>query len=853
MSDLLDRAGVKRCTRDVNAPRPIQCGTGRAAACGCGNNPPCHFTIGQLVLAVGKLERNLPGNHTKRAALITEALQLKADIPKKGNVAGTAKNWPVVGFCIGGEDDPLEDPVRILDQLCNGEVAWVYEDDERQQLGSAVARADPRYVGQSERDIDAWESFHKVGYYYYEEDYREYPQVDYSGVTVLDEDTPDDGADEGPSVSSVVPYRKPVDEAELTATSQRQWTQQRAMFSAMPAGMPAEEQVRRVRLALNYSAATVYALTTWDSYSGQTVASMLSEVADAVGDGVLGDQLASGIILRAAHGARLVGVGNAEKSSALISMMMRVAKRVGVPQVEQALRTLTLVAPTAPAAAPGAPTAQAAAEPAAPDVPAAAAPAAAAPAAAAPAAPAPAAPTAPAPAAPTTPIAIGGAASSSITAPDAHIPRAGWTCQVCNQTNSVSDEVCTGRVGVQPCNTPRARGHEFGEGPNKRIRTSTNRLEVQAGAGQSYESGSGGAPPRSSGAGGGIRGSNAPARGRAAATTPAPPPAVPSPSAEDARSALTDAEDAKRTALAELDQLVGIADVKKKVTELCADVMHGLRERELTGAEPLSTNKHMLFLGNPGTGKTTVANIMARLLKGMGVVATDKVFIYDNARNALVDGNVGCTAGKAAKVINKAVGGVLFLDEARPPPAHIARRTLTCTCEHPSPSPSQAYTLIPGVGGHDYSQEAIDVLLSKSEEIRHDTVIILAGYSKDMATLLDCNQGLTSRFPTRVEFKDYSPTELVEISQRMAADLRMLLGPGVLELLRGQVLTATLPGNARDVRNLLEKTRSKRNTRVMGLRPTLDGPGAVELHQTATTADVEAAVADLPTFNINSR
>ena len=188
-----------------------------------------------------------------------------------------------------------------------------------------------------------------------------------------------------------------------------------------------------------------------------------------------------------------------------------------------------------------------------------------------------------------------------------------------------------------------------------------------------------------------------------------------------------------------------------------------------------------------------------------------------------------------------------------PPPAHIARRTLTCTCEHPSPSPSQAYTLIPGVGGHDYSQEAIDVLLSKSEEIRHDTVIILAGYSKEMSTLLDCNQGLTSRFPTRVEFKDYSPTELVEIAQRMAADLRMRLGPGVLELLRGQVLTATLSGNARDVRNLLEKTFRERNTRVMGLRLTLDGPGAVELHQTATTADVEAAVADLPTFNINSR
>ena len=149
---------------------------------------------------------------------------------------------------------------------------------------------------------------------------------------------------------------------------------------------------------------------------------------------------------------------------------------------------------------------------------------------------------------------------------------------------------------------------------------------------------------------------------------------------EDAPLALVAARKAKETALAEIgEKLVGdMADVRKTVTELCDSVIHGLMVREQTGAEPQSANNHMLFLGNPGTGKTTVAEIVARLLKGLGVVATTKVCLYDNARTALVDGHLGCTAGKAAKVITKAIGGVLFLDEARRP-SRIARRTLTRT------------------------------------------------------------------------------------------------------------------------------------------------------------------------------
>ena len=150
---------------------------------------------------------------------------------------------------------------------------------------------------------------------------------------------------------------------------------------------------------------------------------------------------------------------------------------------------------------------------------------------------------------------------------------------------------------------------------------------------------------------------------------------------------------------------------------------------------------------------------------------------------------------------------------------------------------------MPGAGGHDYSQEAIDVLLAKSEEHRRDTVIILAGYSDKMEQLLKCNPGLASRFPTRVAFKDYLPEELMEIAQKMAVDLRMRLGDDALMLLSGHFArVAPLPGNARDVRNLMEKVRRKLASRVVGMD--MDSELTPDQLETVTTADIEAAVAE---------
>ena len=149
---------------------------------------------------------------------------------------------------------------------------------------------------------------------------------------------------------------------------------------------------------------------------------------------------------------------------------------------------------------------------------------------------------------------------------------------------------------------------------------------------------------------------------------------------------------------------------------------------------------------------------------------------------------------------------------------------------------------MPGAGDHDYSQEAIDVLLAKSEEHRRDTVIILAGYSDKMDQLLKCNPGLASRFPTRVAFNDYSPPELMEIAQKMAVRLGMRLGDDALVLLRDHFeRVVPLQGNARDVRNLMEKVRNKRNSRVVNM----NGKLTDDQLKTVTTADIIDAVAQI--------
>ena len=569
MRSVLRRVGVQRCTDAEGAPEPTQCRSGGrvAAACGCGRSPPCHFTITRLKTAAGGLGLTLPGVDRKRQAdLIAAALGLATTPPDKGMLGrpyGT-RNYPVIGYRLGGEDEDDRvafDLEHALNRLCgDGEdVRWGYGDGERLQLGSAVARTDPRYEGQSEHDAHAWDCYHGWGQYH-EEDLDSDACCDVSGVEWIDEATPDDGAAAVPHDSPFAPYHRPASEAELTAASQRRWRQRRAIFDTMPEDMPADEQVQRVSLALDYSAAAVDALNTWNAYQEGTVASMLSEVAGEVGSEALGHQLASGILLRAAHGARLVGLADARASSAAIPTMMRVAKRVGVAAVESALRAL--VAPAAPAA----------------------------------------------PAALTAAL---DAASSSPAASAAHGPNK-WTCQSCGYAeNSASDEVCTNEVRAgQLCNSTRASAAAPSK---KRHRAPTQLLNVSSGAGKAYESASGASSSSSGGskAARPVAKKGAPAGSRRPGRDKAPPPD--GEGDEDAPILRTvealvqsPAEVEGEAGFVHYDELILSDDVRKWAGR---HYIYPLQERVRgEDSEPLPG---LLLTGPPGTGKTALAKAIA--------------------------------------------------------------------------------------------------------------------------------------------------------------------------------------------------------------------------------------------------
>ena len=144
--------------------------------------------------------------------------------------------------------------------------------------------------------------------------------------------------------------------------------------------------------------------------------------------------------------------------------------------------------------------------------------------------------------------------------------------------------------------------------------------------------------------------------------------------------------DAQAAALRDLDEMIGLDSVKKQISQLCDVVICNELDRGL-GLEPTAANHHMLFLGNPGTGKTTVAKIVSKMLNQIGIVPKDTVKMYDNARTALVDGVVGGTALKSARVFKSAQGGVLFLDEARHFDLHAAHLYACCAIPNPNPNP----------------------------------------------------------------------------------------------------------------------------------------------------------------------
>ena len=246
---------------------------------------------------------------------------------------------------------------------------------------------------------------------------------------------------------------------------------------------------------------------------------------------------------------------------------------------------------------------------------------------------------------------------------------------------------------------------------------------------------------------------------------------------------------------AELDALIGLAPVKAEI-KLVANLIavQKLRiERKLPVAD---TSRHLVFTGNPGTGKTTIARLLAQIYRTLGVVS--KGHLVETDRAGMVAGFVGQTALKVDGVVKSGLGGVLLVDEA--------------------------YSLARG-DDNDFGQEAIDALVKRMEDHRDDLVVIVAGYPAEMELFVDSNPGLRSRFPKCIHFPDYTPDELVAIFRSMCEANHYVADDDALIAVRARLDAIERGkgfGNGRVVRNLFEATLGSQANRVVGIKDVTD-------------------------------
>ena len=249
-----------------------------------------------------------------------------------------------------------------------------------------------------------------------------------------------------------------------------------------------------------------------------------------------------------------------------------------------------------------------------------------------------------------------------------------------------------------------------------------------------------------------------------------------------------DQEESLEDLLNELNELIGLAGVKEEVSSL-VNILKINKLRESRGFKVPQVSKHLVFLGNPGTGKTTVARLLSKIYKKLGVLEKGQLVEVD--RSGLVAGYVGQTAIKTQEKINEAMGGILFIDEA--------------------------YTL--AKGENDFGQESIDTLLKAMEDQREDFVVIVAGYSEPMNRFLESNPGLKSRFNKSIIFEDYSPNELLDIFElfcklndlNMSSDARDYLTQYLSKLCNEKSENFA---NGREMRNLFEKAFTNQANRL---------------------------------------
>ena len=243
----------------------------------------------------------------------------------------------------------------------------------------------------------------------------------------------------------------------------------------------------------------------------------------------------------------------------------------------------------------------------------------------------------------------------------------------------------------------------------------------------------------------------------------------------------------------ELDELIGLGSVKKEVRSL-ANFVKVQKQREAQGLKTAKVSYHLVFYGSPGTGKTTVARIVGRIYKDLGVLK--KGHTVETDRGGLVAKYMGQTALKTDTVVQQALDGVLFIDEA--------------------------YSLVPdGGSGQDYGQEAIATLLKRMEDYRDRLVVIIAGYKDEMQRFIDSNPGLQSRFNRYIDFPDYSGMELTDIFKMYMKKNQYTLADDAEDYLREQFEYAVAHkdrnfGNARFARNVFEKSIQSQANRLEG-------------------------------------